>query len=190
VFGASRVCLHNIWQVKCDKRNGVDPDVIFGLDSKLFLDKTVSPSVEANLHDEVETVTLVRGTAVSDLEHAHTDSCGHAHSDLEHHLGDQPSSPLTPEQVASALASVSKESVWRIKGFLRLTTGDQIMNWAFGRYELTPYSASFNSELKLTVMGERGEGRLDAPPLWYVLNQPAVRKASRKLAAMLYADML
>lgn len=66
-----------------------------------------------------------------------------------------------------------KEIVWRIKGFVQLIESHSdletaaanihIVNWAFGRFELTPYQQSEGfadletPRVLLTVMGERGE---------------------------------
>lgn len=60
-----------------------------------------------------------------------------------------------------------------VKGYLRLEEADStvqdpkwsthILNWAFGRYELTPFPSLDDAPeltgvtLRLTVMGERGE---------------------------------
>jgi hypothetical protein len=59
-----------------------------------------------------------------------------------------------------ALGSLSKESIWRVKGFVRLLPENQvyILNWAFGRYELDPCETqNAFPVIQLTVMGQRGE---------------------------------
>jgi G3E family GTPase len=167
----------------------VDPDIIFGIDSKLFLDEKMSPAAESSLHDEVETVTLSRGAAVArDPNHVHTDACGHDHSTIEQ-SNEKATAPLTLESLETALTSLSKESVWRVKGFLKLSTGDHILNWAFGRYELTPYSRGLEGDIKLTIMGERGEGLLNHHLASAMADLLTVRRAAQKLAALLYADI-
>ncbi|XP_006459133.1 hypothetical protein AGABI2DRAFT_66597 [Agaricus bisporus var. bisporus H97] len=128
-------------KIKCQGRNGVDPALIFGLQTQLFL-KSLSTSGETDAmhHDEVETVTLYSG------------------KELEHKI------------LIKALQALSKENIWRVKGFVRLIKEDSeastihILNWAFGRYELSAVRSENGSQylgegevVRLTVMGERGE---------------------------------
>ena len=59
-----------------------------------------------------------------------------------------------------ALSSLSKESIWRVKGFVRLLPENQvhILNWAFGRYELELCNTQhIFPVIKITIMGKRGE---------------------------------
>jgi hypothetical protein len=64
---------------------------------------------------------------------------------------------LEEHLLTDALAAVSKEVVWRVKGFVRLSHGVHILNWAFGRYELTYVKDGTATDVVLlTVMGERG----------------------------------
>ena len=83
--------------------------------------------------------------------------------------------PIPEATLTSALAALSRESVWRVKGFVDLEgKGPHILNWAFGRYDLVPTTTtSASSGVKLTVMGERGE----------------MKRAARKLAAALGAEL-
>lgn len=64
-----------------------------------------------------------------------------------------------------------------MKGFVQTENGLKILNWAFGRYELTDAPSSdvlgADEALKLTAMGERGE----------------VKRAARKLAEALGAGI-
>ena len=117
-------------KIKCQGRNGVDPNLIFGLQSKLFLLSDTETEVE---HDEVETVTIVRG-----------DSDG-----------------IEEERLIEALHSLPRECVWRAKGFIRLRDGRWvIVNWAFGRYELKDCcDVDMTGVVRMTVMGGRGEVR-------------------------------
>ncbi len=147
-----------------------------GLDSKLY--QLGSPELSLpNHHDEVETVTIHRGQKPTSTHHG----CGHAdHTHAEEHgscdhIGQDDDSFLAEGRLMEALAALSKESVWRVKGFVRLESGYHILNWAFGRHELTPLSVTpeRTGSVKLTMMGERGE----------------VKRAARKLAAAIGADM-
>ena len=89
--------------------------------------------------------------------------------------GDGPVETVPEAELAGALGSLSKETVWRVKGFVRLERGYCILNWAFGRYDLTPVESvpEHTGEVKLTVMGERGE----------------VTRAARKLATRIGAEV-
>ncbi|KAH9018475.1 cobW-domain-containing protein [Lactarius pseudohatsudake] len=162
-------------KIRCAGRS-VDPALIFGIDSKLFHDDgppppatTTTESVVAQHHDEVETITLLRGAPVpTPAAHVHTDACNHAQ--------DPTTIPL----------KLSKECVYRVKGFIRFSSagphateeeeGQQILNWAFGRWELVSVPSSLEETgefVRLTVMGERGE----------------VRRYAKKLAEALGAEV-
>ncbi len=129
-------------KIRCRGRDGVDPDIIFGLESKLFLD--VDHHDEAH-HEEVETITI--------------------HDELSNLDKSSQRVGLTRRMVEQALGLLSKDVVWRVKGFLRLVEDETqksnvyVVNWAFGRYEMTPLDAGPSNQeiIKLTVMGERGE---------------------------------
>ncbi|KAG2103705.1 CobW/HypB/UreG, nucleotide-binding domain-containing protein [Suillus discolor] len=113
-------------KIKCNDRNGVDPNVLFGIDSKLFRD--LIPQGIENHHHEVKTLTAYRGFLPTCHNHEHHDreSCtSHIEVDVDKGM------------LESALASLSKESVWRVKGFIPLDSAIWILNWAFGRYDLT-----------------------------------------------------
>lgn len=123
-------------KIKCQGRNGVDPNLIFGLQSKLFLSSD-SEKKELELeHDEVETVTILRDS--------HDDDNG-----------------IEQETLIEALDTLSRECVWRTKGFVRLRNGRWlIVNWAFSRYELKEYlGVDMSGVVRMTVMGSRGEVR-------------------------------
>ncbi|KAI0749895.1 cobW-domain-containing protein [Daedaleopsis nitida] len=167
-------------KVKCQGREGVDPSIVMGLDSKLF--QLGNPEVpDAPHHEEVQTVTVFRGQAPV----AHVD-CGHAdHSHCDHSHPPAHTSRATegdPTHVpratlVEALSKLSKEYVWRVKGFVKLDDGFHwILNWSFGRHELTLLNDRHLEELtsvRLSVMGERGE----------------VKRAARKFAEMIGADL-
>ncbi|KAI6024915.1 CobW/HypB/UreG, nucleotide-binding domain-containing protein, partial [Pisolithus microcarpus] len=121
-------------KIRCNGRDGVDPNLIFGIDSKLFKDRT----------DESVVCRLSRSSrdtrsALPDTPHNHggsdcrccsvTEPSGEVSQD-----GLLPSDAVEETLLRSALGGVSKESVWRIKGLVRLQGGLHILNWAFGRY--------------------------------------------------------
>ena len=120
-------------KIKCQGRNGVDPNLIFGLQSKLFLLSDSEKKESEVEHDEVETVTILRGD------------------------GDG----IEQETIIEALHSLSRECVWRAKGFIKLRDGRWlIVNWAFGRYELKDFmDVDMTGVVRMTLMGSRGEVR-------------------------------
>ncbi|KIK10303.1 hypothetical protein K443DRAFT_670927 [Laccaria amethystina LaAM-08-1] len=115
-------------KIRCQRRNGVDPKLLFGLETKLFT--SVESYGMEDHHEEVETVSVVRGDE----------------------------GRVEEEVLANGLSKVSKEVVWRVKGFVRGVDGWVIVNWAFGRCELRGYGGQdLSGSVHLTVMGERGE---------------------------------
>lgn len=163
-------------KIKCDGRNGVDPELIFGLDSKLFqLEERErhehhSHSDPHTPHtDEVQTLSILRkGSSLDDL-------------------------PTKEHIEATVLKTLSKEVVYRLKGFVLLAPSSspspspsstpkpslEILNWAFGRWDWTAYepkdSEGVEFTLRLTIMGERG---------------PQLRKAAAKVAESLSAEVI
>ncbi|KAG8858647.1 hypothetical protein FRC20_011974 [Serendipita sp. 405] len=198
-------------KIKCNGKSGVDPSLIFGLDTKLFQtsfsalgeggeeDKTGWINGTSGLHhqEEVEVVTVRRGITGqnSDKKHLHDENCSHpVHQEHQHHLDGSPfstngvdgiSTPLTKRELELALVQLPREGIYRVKGFIRIideseSTGTHILNWAFGRFELTNMdertgSSALNEhqDLLFTVMGETGE----------------VRSKIRKFAAALRASV-
>ena len=170
-------------KIRCDGRNGVDPSLIFGLDSKLYLEQD-ELVLDTSHHDEVETVTVYAGPDLAQ-KHAHSHE-GHDHDCTCAANSKEESTPAVSVEdlpliqdvaLAAALEKLSKETVWRVKGFLRMDAGVHVLNWAFGRYELTKSASadvlSDGETVKLTVMGERGE----------------VKRQARKLAEALGASL-
>ncbi|KAF9466469.1 cobW-domain-containing protein [Collybia nuda] len=157
-------------KIRCQGKNGVDPNLIFGLESKLFLDKPEDVNYLAGSHnDEVETVTLYRGSPRG-RQHLHThnggdcdcepevEADGHDHNQTTGGVEDLDG--IERDVLDAALGALSKESVWRVKGFVKLKgSGVHILNWAFGRFELTPMLGDSGEDeiVRFTVMGERAE---------------------------------
>jgi len=158
-------------KIKCVNRTEVDPSLLFGIDSKLFqLDSLDSAPCQfhnnSHSHSEAD-------------DHHHEQHGGSQHDEVETAtiLSDAPS-PLTMDTLESALAALPKDVVYRVKGFIPLihplndtkTVGESdgsgldaqrtILNWAFGRFETTslaPLISQAAPDLRLTIMGERGE---------------------------------
>ncbi|KAH9848392.1 cobW-domain-containing protein [Lenzites betulinus] len=170
-------------KVKCQGRTGIDPNLVLGLDSTLFqLDAPGREALQTDgtHHDEVETVTILKGYSPPHThEHKHADH-EHAHpaADASHsHSEDGDNAPIEEKTLLQALSALSKETVWRVKGFVRLERGLHILNWAFSRHELTPFedaAGEHSGSVKLTVMGERGE----------------VKRAAQKLAERIGAQLV
>ena len=148
-------------KVKASKATGVDPNLLFGLDSKLFHEPM--PVTTPDHDREVQTFTILKGAEGPTHHHCGSgEECGgegHSHLEAEPNgLGD--AGGLERSLLLGALGSLSKESIWRVKGFVRLLPESQvyILNWAFGRYELELCDAqNSHPEIQLTVMGQRGE---------------------------------
>ncbi|KIJ51329.1 hypothetical protein M422DRAFT_26747 [Sphaerobolus stellatus SS14] len=153
-------------QIRCNGKDGVLPSLIFGLDSKLYLEG-FTPS-QSDHNDEVETATISRGPSIP---HSHHDCNHHTHNHAEDDvvtLGES----LTRADLEKALTDLSKESIWRVKGFVRFSDDEQlyILNWAFGRYDLTSYPGDVPGvekpgRVKFTIMGARGEMKPQARKL-------------------------
>ena len=149
-------------KIRCNGRDGVDPNILFGVDTQLFQDTSIAG--EEVHHDEVQTVTLFKGSGTIRVTGhlCHDEACKDS-LPLEEtvHGGGDGVSTIDEGLLRDALGAVSKETVWRIKGFVRLESGVYILNWAFGRYELTPCGKDEEPAqgyaVRLTVMGERGE---------------------------------
>ena len=189
-------------KIKCKGRDGVDPNLLFGLETKLFTEngnQVNHPAVQSH-NDEVETATVLKGSARIRNQHEHhhvSDSeCDCAQNTLQsaeaedHSHGQQNDEPIERANLERALDELSKESIWRVKGFVRLKGNDSqtptedaesqvhILNWAFGRYDLIPFLSESGLEgsemIRLTVMGERGEVRR------------AIRRFSVSLSALVF----
>ena len=147
-----------------------------GLDSKLFELGPGAESPSVHHHDEVETTTIYRGPSPAHSHPGCDDNCPHKRiGDANGTIIDEDVQTLAESELIAALDSLSKETVWRVKGFVKLERGYCILNWAFGRYELTPVASvpDRTGGVKLTVMGERGE----------------VKRAARKLATRIDAEL-
>ncbi|WVQ80101.1 hypothetical protein IAT38_002202 [Cryptococcus sp. DSM 104549] len=159
-------------------KNPPKPEVIFGLDTKLFElvdgEQATWEGVggkEGWHGDEVE-VKGVRKGGKGKGKHVHKEGgceeCSHeVEGDEEEGSGSV--EPVERNVLDRELSKLSFE-IYRVKGIVRLSTPDtpkgyttHILNFAFGRYELTPIPSLDDDEtlkgvsLKLTVMGERGE---------------------------------
>lgn len=151
-------------KLRCEGKSGVPPSLIFGLESKQFLE--VPGTHDKDHHSEVETLTLSRGIT----ERPHIDE-DHSHSHAHSVEPDGAETPLlTRDLLTDALGGLPKDSVYRVKGFVSFQNsveGILVLNWAFGRFELVPLAASRNPVVKrmkpgdtlLTVMGAAGEVR-------------------------------
>ncbi|KAJ7773078.1 CobW/HypB/UreG, nucleotide-binding domain-containing protein [Mycena metata] len=156
-------------KIRC-KGATIEPELIFGLESKLFLDPEQDHTTPSH-NDEVETVSLYTGHAPVGDHHGHCHHPPGTHTPAG--VGEPPDS-IDESDLRRVLETLSKESVWRVKGFVRLTgKGMHILNWAFGRFELTVGDEGETGTVRLTVMGERGE----------------VVRAIGKLRAALYATI-
>jgi len=157
-------------KLRCDGRKGVSSELIFGLDTKLYTlaGKEIPEDSEATTHmDEVETCTLWKGTKPPPRHKHDGELNGHAVCcKIDHSTppsSDTPSLPQTRQQLEYSLSELPKEYIYRVKGFLTLLEEgaevSYILNWAFGRFDLIATSNGSKTDLRLTIMGERGEVR-------------------------------
>lgn len=149
--------------LKCPKEGGIDPNLIFGLETKLFSEPGMVSLQDSTHHEEVETVTLLRGAG------AQRNCKCHPHDQETHDASDVASNnskqEITADALDAALNRISKENVWRVKGFVRIEGVVKILNWAFGRYTLTTLEGQGeDSDVRLTCMGGRGEVRRSVRP--------------------------
>jgi hypothetical protein len=151
-------------KIRCRGRDGVDPNLIFGVESKLFLQDGQATMVTHS--DEVETVTVFKGPRRPD-GHNHSSfngDCNCGVTNGEHLSANGECKEAVEEQVlSSALNALPTEYIWRVKGFIRFTSGTHIVNWAFGRFELIRLhdgQTHINEPIILTVMGSRGEVKM------------------------------
>ncbi|WWC86594.1 uncharacterized protein L201_001471 [Kwoniella dendrophila CBS 6074] len=179
------------------QENPLKPDLIFGIDTKLYNlvngEKSSWENISGNdkeWHgDEIETKQIYKGKQPQ-VKHQHDHNGhdhNHAHENAHNHDHDEEIPEIEPigrELLDQELGKLSFE-IYRVKGIIRLQSSEpkgyttNILNYAFGRYELTPIPSLDDDEklkgasLRLTVMGERGE----------------VARRSRKLAEGLGAQL-
>ncbi|TPX34339.1 hypothetical protein SmJEL517_g02948 [Synchytrium microbalum] len=163
-------------KVKAGPGGTVDANLIFGLDSKLFeLEKKGQDSVVLNDVDhhykEVDLIQIVinKKQKSTHSHHNHHHASAH-HSDSidpQHsHKQDHTESAVEPQELtlhtqsslSDALAKLSVDSIYRIKGFIELADCEtpMILNYAFGRHQLlamTNIAHDTNDAVRLTVMG-------------------------------------
>ncbi|KAG8854010.1 hypothetical protein FRB96_007873 [Tulasnella sp. 330] len=151
-------------KIRCIGKTGVVPSVIFGMDSKLGFEDSngkASTPEDGQHNTEVETATIWRGASTFP---SHANSCDATGCDHSHHavasaaLPSTDQQPLTAEALTEVLTSLPKESIYRVKGFVMLAGSISILNWAFGRWDLTPMALGDEfggdaPDVKLTIMG-------------------------------------
>lgn len=114
-------------KIKTDHGN-ISPDLVFGLDSKLFL-------TQKSLELEEEGVSK-------------------AHQDLEVDLLElKPAQSYDSALLQKNLEQLPKQHFYRVKGVLRTPKGPVVLDCAFGACTLTPVSA-LRGEVRVVCMGE------------------------------------
>ncbi|KAI5453320.1 hypothetical protein NCC49_005800 [Naganishia albida] len=177
--------------VRISRSQPLAPELVFGLDTKLF-ERAGEEAVDweglgtGEKHmDEVESRSVWRGggrpgkrgkkrdvsqvedTAVQSHRHADGEACACEEEPAEEQ--GPPVQLVNGEVLHAELAKLPFE-IYRVKGFLRMSTPTapeqgtiHILNWAFGRAEVTPMPdlddapAMAGVSFRLTVMGARGE---------------------------------
>ncbi|ORY21256.1 CobW/HypB/UreG, nucleotide-binding domain-domain-containing protein [Naematelia encephala] len=164
-------------KIRISKDHPVEPDVVFGLDTSLF-EKTGEEGRTwediaggSGWHgDEIETKSVWWGGKRPGHGHGHEDGkeCGECHGHDEAIQGEV-FIPLDREVLERELGKLNFE-IYRVKGIVRLEASTDaepyqtyILNWAFGRFDLTRFPSLDNDDsltgvsIRLTIMGERGE---------------------------------
>ncbi|WWC68228.1 uncharacterized protein I206_102151 [Kwoniella pini CBS 10737] len=165
--------------------NPPKPELIFGLDTKLFElvegEKASWEKIGSNSDsesqkwhgDEIETKQIWKGKKGKSKapihHHENGQECTKNHdNEVEDDSEETEIEPIDKDLLDRELSKLSFE-VYRVKGIVRLPSSSppryttNILNYAFGRYELTHIPNLDQDEslkgvtLKLTVMGERGE---------------------------------
>jgi G3E family GTPase len=117
----------------------VDPDLVFGLDTRLF--------------EELKDKYMIDG--VVDDHHS-------GEIDLIQ-LESAANETITREKLSEILETCPGDEIYRIKGFISIEgEGITILNFAFGRWDITSLTRAWKEGdrgLRLTVMLARGEGR-------------------------------
>ncbi|KAJ3013060.1 UNVERIFIED_CONTAM: hypothetical protein HDU68_000891 [Siphonaria sp. JEL0065] len=166
-------------KIKCNGTQGVSPSLIFGIDTKLFQlssDGSIPATTEmggstewisdSNHHaNEVDLVQVMYPPPKKEEEVVEGGECGDTDCSHRHHHPQkdefivEPPALFTKASLDAFLAPLPKDSFYRIKGTIRLKGVDGdfsvvIINWAFGRYTLTPVSENDkNAIYRITVMG-------------------------------------
>ncbi|GAO48174.1 cobalamin synthesis protein/P47K:Cobalamin synthesis protein-like protein/P47K [Saitoella complicata NRRL Y-17804] len=132
----------------------VPPDLVFGLDSKLFqlTEKHLLATPEESRHHHDNEVDIIQVFAPR-----------------------QASPTLTHDSLSTFLTSLPKDDFYRVKGMLRLPSipsdvceaspiNTYILNYAFGRWEFTPLEneplEGGDQDVRLTAMLARGSARM------------------------------
>lgn len=120
-------------KIKCEGKNGIDSNLIFGIESKLFLHAGEITELGAT-HDDVETVTVVKGASALEID---------------------------KDALIEALSILPRALIWRVKGFAKLSDGSWVsVNWAFGRHDIQEYNrVDIEGCLRLSIMGSHGSVR-------------------------------
>ncbi|KAI8330609.1 CobW/HypB/UreG, nucleotide-binding domain-containing protein [Chlamydoabsidia padenii] len=131
-------------KIKCDQKNGISPDLVFGLDTELFkVAYNKSGDMEEMVFDpkhqenEVDLIQIIKPVSQQQQQQQHT-----------------------RDELEQWLTTLPKDDIYRVKGFVRLDGSLYILNHAFGRFTLTPVAnadtldSSQGIDIKLTVMGQ------------------------------------
>ena len=180
-------------RIKVSSESPITPDLVFGLDTQLFsrqgeegVDWEKIAGGSGWHGDEVETKTIWKGGKKPGTKHDHAEGSSCEGCAAVPEDGTVDVEPISKETLETALSKLSFE-IYRgmpftlgtrledranevVKGIVRLSSSSStsgytpyILNYAFGRHELTPAPELDQKEefegvsVRLTVMGERGE---------------------------------
>ena len=137
----------------------IDLDLIFGIDTKLFIDEH-DHQISVNHHNkEVDIIQIYSSTGDDNQNPIHNCEGPNCEKAFHTTLTENNIEPLSRKAVTDFLNQLASEydnCIYRVKGFIKLQEeGLFIMNFAFGRFELHAVSGRIDENilLKLTVMG-------------------------------------
>ena len=141
-------------KIKYSRETSIDPQVIFGIGSLFSTDTVFHLTDKDSRHnDEVEIMSISSGHPSNMALSCDHDNCNFCGSNLN------TNTLLDHDKLKEALSLLSKEYVWRVKGFIQLQplSSYYILNWAFGRYELYSTNKILSSSIQLTIIGKRDD---------------------------------
>ncbi|RIB05192.1 CobW/HypB/UreG, nucleotide-binding domain-containing protein [Gigaspora rosea] len=129
-------------KIKCEGKNGVSPDLIFGIDTKLFSlatteggEKSFSELIDSQIQDHHSTeIDLIQVTVEMQQPNNYYENDSLQLDQVEGSLVEKTSDhkidlpfPLMMQQFITFLESLPKDDIYRLKGLVRLIDGSEFM---------------------------------------------------------------
>ncbi|KAJ7596091.1 cobW-domain-containing protein [Mycena floridula] len=137
------------------KHESLSPDRLDTVLDHLHTLNDLTPKVKAKGRNGIaaDLIFGINSTLLGEAGHE-----DHTHNHEVETVTIQGESPLSLAALETALAALPSE-IWRVKGFVRTDEGIRLVNWAWGRGEILPWSDEDKSKpaVRLTAMGEHGQ---------------------------------